>query len=326
MNAIQAIQDYITKMISNIPGSKVLLLDKETTGIVSMVYSQSQILQKEVYLFERLDIKNRELMAHLKAVCFLRPTQENLGHLEAELRDPKYGEYHIFFSNTVRNSYIDELAEADEHEVVQQLQEFYADYFAINPDTFMLNVEGPISIDQPDFKTLLDRTVDGISSCLLSLKKQPYIRYSAKSDMVQKVIAELQRRVSAEPGLYDFRKQDTPPLLLLLDRRDDPVTPLLTQWTYQAMVHELLGMSNNRVDLKNVPGVKKDMQEIVLSSEQDPWFKQTMYLNFGDLGEKIKELVDDYQQKTKSNQNIESIEDIKKFVDNYPEFKKLAGN
>jgi len=29
---------------------------------------------------------------------------------------------------------------------------------------------------------------------------------------------------------------------LLVDRREDPVTPLLNQWTYQAMVHEVLGV------------------------------------------------------------------------------------
>ena len=28
------------------------------------------------------------------------------------------------------------------------------------------------------------------------------------------------------------------PVQLVLDRREDPVTPLLSQWTYQAMVHE----------------------------------------------------------------------------------------
>ena len=44
--------------------------------------------------------------------------------------------------------------------------------------------------------------------------------------------------------------------LLLVDRRDDPVTPLLSQWTFQAMVHELIGIDANRVDLKDVPGVR----------------------------------------------------------------------
>lgn len=40
-----------------------------------MVYTQSEILQKEVYLFERIDSANREVMKHLKAICFLRPTK-----------------------------------------------------------------------------------------------------------------------------------------------------------------------------------------------------------------------------------------------------------
>ena len=51
--------------------------------------------------------------------------------------------------------------------------------------------------------------------------------------------------------LFDFPGRggsagEGPPVLLVLDRRDDPVTPLLSQWTYQAMVHELLGISYNR--------------------------------------------------------------------------------
>lgn len=56
------------------------------------------------------------------------------------------------------------------------------------------------------------------------------------------------------------------PLVLILDRRDDPVTPLLSQWTYQAMVHELLGLNDNRVLLKGAPGVRKDLEEVSLPS------------------------------------------------------------
>lgn len=33
-------------------------------------------------------------------------------------------------------------------------------------------------------------------------------------------------------GVFDFGSRSSP-LVLLLDRNDDPVTPLLTQWTYQ---------------------------------------------------------------------------------------------
>lgn len=67
-------------------------------------------------------------------------------------------------------------------------------------------------------------------------------------------------------------------------------------------------------------------QEIVLSPDQDPFFKKSMYLNLGDLGATIKQYVDEYQSKTKSNMNIESIADMKRFVEEYPEFRKLSGN
>ena len=39
-----------------------------------------------------------------------------------------------------------------------------------------------------------------------------------------------------EPGLFDFRRTEVAPLLLVVDRRDDPVTPLLNQWTYQVLL------------------------------------------------------------------------------------------
>lgn len=38
-----------------------------------------------------------------------------------------------------------------------------------------------------------------------------------------------------ESGLFDFRRSEVSPLLLVVDRRDDPVTPLLNQWTYQVV-------------------------------------------------------------------------------------------
>jgi hypothetical protein len=51
-------------------------------------------------------------------------------------------------------------------------------------------------------------------------------------------------------GLFDFGSRNSP-LVLLLDRNDDPVTPLLTQWTYQAMIHELLGIRDNTTSLNS---------------------------------------------------------------------------
>lgn len=44
------------------------------TSIVSMVYAQSEILQHQVYVFERIDSQKRESLKTLKAIVFVRPT------------------------------------------------------------------------------------------------------------------------------------------------------------------------------------------------------------------------------------------------------------
>lgn len=95
---------------------------------------------------------------------------------------------------------------------------------------------------------------------LLSLKKKPVIRYERMSPQAKKLGQDLLYQMSAEPQLFDFRPTSVPPLLLILDRRNDPVTPLLSQWTYQAMVHELIGIINGRVSLRQAPDIADDLK------------------------------------------------------------------
>uniref|UniRef100_UPI00358E64FE vacuolar protein sorting-associated protein 45-like n=1 Tax=Myxine glutinosa TaxID=7769 RepID=UPI00358E64FE len=96
MNVVAAIKAYIIRMVEEAgPGMKVLLMDKETTAVVSVAFAQSELLQKEVYLFEHLGVGSRDSMQHLRAICFLRPTQDNVDLLCRELQHPKYGAYVI---------------------------------------------------------------------------------------------------------------------------------------------------------------------------------------------------------------------------------------
>lgn len=119
MNVITAIKLYINKMANESgPGMKILLMDKETvseflplwlqsiinlsflvksqTSIVSMAFSQSDMLQKDVFLFERIDSpRSDERMKHLKCIVFLRPSKNNISLLSHELRFPKYGSYYV---------------------------------------------------------------------------------------------------------------------------------------------------------------------------------------------------------------------------------------
>merc|ERR1719434_673437 len=92
------------------------------------------------------------------------------------------------------------------------------------------------------------------------------------------------------------------------------------------MLHELLIMENNRIDLSKVQGVRAELKEIVMSATQDQFFADNLLANFGDLGVSIKKYVEKYQESTKNTARIESIEDMQRFVDEYPEFRRMSGN
>ena len=356
MNVIAATRHYVDRIVSdgNNPGMKVLLLDDATTKTVSTVYSQTQILERDVFLVERIDQTSRhEVMKHLKAAVFVRPTWSNLELLKKELHSPKFSEYHLYFSNVVPQDYLHQLADADDQEVVRQVQEFYADYVAVNEDLFTINQRASLrlSTDERDAgrADMMDRNVSAILSCLLSLKTQPSaIRYQAASRVARQVATECHDRMEAD-GIFQFKNRSTGPLLLILDRADDPVTPLLSQWTYQAMVHELLGLNNNRVkvpgaaeankpsnplltggdvddDEEQQPKSSMNLEEVVLSCTQDQFFADHRFANFGDLGTAVKKLLDDYQAQTQLNERISSIEDMQNFIHRYPAFRSQSLN
>jgi hypothetical protein len=164
---------------------------------------------------------------------------------------------------------------------------------------------------------------------LLSQRKNPVIRYHRKSDLCDSLATELNSIIRSERELFHFGDQNKgsgDAVLLILDRRDDPVTPLLQNWTYHALVHEHFTIKDNRVNMKAVPNIQKDMNEIVLASHQDKFFRDAMFLNYGELGVKVKNLAVEYQEKTKSTVKIDTIEDMKRFMDKYPEFREFASN
>lgn len=51
-----------------------------------------------------------------------------------------------------------------------------------------------------------------------------------------------------------------------------------------------------------------------------------MYANFGEIGQNIKELMTEFQRKSQTNQKLESIADMKNFVEQYPQFRKISGS
>ena len=121
--------------------------------------------------------------------------------------------------------------------------------FPLGAELFSLNETNIINEQLSHWDTVkFERACEGLVSVLLSLRKRPVIRYERNSEMARRLAKEVHYVMSQENSLFDFRMPDSPPLLLILDRRNDPVTPLLNQWTYQAMAHELVTIKNNLLD------------------------------------------------------------------------------
>lgn len=203
------------------------------------------------------------------------------------------------------------------------------DYLALDEYLFSLDIPSivPIlnyGIDDSNYF----RMVEGLTAAILSFQKMPTIYYHENSDICKKLADSIRKECIDNQERYEFlqksnRKDKKNTVLLIMDRRDDPITPLLTQWTYQAMVHENLGQNNGGIILNRIKLEDSTTPEVVLSSKDDEFFKNNMLRNWGDLCLNIKEMVDAYKQKANVRDDIKSIDDIRSFINNYPQVKQF---
>lgn len=76
------------------------------------------------------------------------------------------------------------------------LQEFFADFSAIDPYHFSLNMHMnhiymlPAVIDPQTSQSFCDRVVDGLAAIFLALKRRPVIRYQRTSDIAKRIAQE----------------------------------------------------------------------------------------------------------------------------------------
>lgn len=143
---------------------------------------------------------------------------------------------------------------------------------------------------------------------------------------------ELVEAIDKHESLFDFRScgADSAPVLLILDRRFDLISPMLTPWTYQSLLHELFGINNGRVALpRQLEGLEaagaSDTGEFVLCRETDAFYRDNAESTFGDLGDNVRSLVQLFQSRTAQHQEqLDSLPSMKRFIEEYPEYRKMS--
>lgn len=312
-----------------------MVLDDFTTSVISAGYAKSEMLLREVYLFEYIDtiFESVERLNHVKCIVILRPTRANIELLCKELGRPHYRTYHIYFTNRLGAATIEKLAEADEVEVVRCVKELPLDFQPITPFLFSLKlVNKTFNLQNDDWSTEgLRRSTDGLVSALVALRMNPLIRYQTQSQQCKILAEKVAGMMKTEAIRNKAWRQEAPfdinSLLILVDRRYDLITPVVNKWNYYSMIHELFNIRMNQINLVDAPNRQpKDPKEMLISVEQDQFFGDNYSKNYGELGIRLKAAVENLKSATKSQVKVETIEDMKRFIDEYPETRRYASN
>ncbi|ESL07605.1 sec1-like protein [Trypanosoma rangeli SC58] len=105
---------------------------------------------------------------------------------------------------------------------------------------------------------------------------------------------------------------------------DDPITALVMPWTYEAMIHEIIGFQyGNEVTIDD-PDAKPEERVHVLTAHTDPFFAQHRYDDYGQVCIAVSELVKAYKALNNFDRNSVSLDEIKSFMNRFPEARKQS--
>ena len=328
--------NYIESMISNVKDMKAIIFDSETQVIFSLEFSKSLALKQEIFLFENIDKIQIDQKLNLNGIFFIRPTPQNLEYLKNILKSSTFKEVNLFFTNQLTDDYIKKLAESDINMQVKNLQEIYLDFYIINSNVFHLNIESCIcNLDMTPMEKwnqydtqMYERIYQGLISACLSNRMKPLIKSVKGSFLCQKLGKKLGTFFDDN---YDFiRKecgQNFNGVLLLYDRKEDPISPLINQWTYQAQLHEILGIKNNVLEIKKgteglITNAKPEKYVISDVESIDKFFSKYKFADYGTVATAVQQEADKLKNDNEQLNKESSIEELRKIIDQLPEKKK----
>jgi len=187
--------------------------------------------------------------------------------LEQELKAPKHLVYNLCFTEKIEEGDLQRLAAADVQHVVKEVMILPLAFLPVDRQLFDLNVKTWIGPGKTQLRlSALDKCLGGIKGACDVLGLKPAIRYASNSPQCKDLATSL-------ASLYsDSGRVDSSHLLLILDRRDDAYTPLLTQYTYRAMVHEIVGINFNRVQLEDGPTAFSAPHDDFIQKEKNTFY------------------------------------------------------
>uniref|UniRef100_A0A8D8G4D2 Protein sly1 homolog n=2 Tax=Culex pipiens TaxID=7175 RepID=A0A8D8G4D2_CULPI len=333
-----------TKALAAEPVWKILIYDRIGQDIISPLISIRELRELGVTLHIQLH-SDRDSIPDVPAIYFCAPTEENLGRIAQDFQNGLYDVYHLNFISPISRQRLEDLAAgalqagcvANIHKVYDQ----YVNFITLEDDMFVLKHQNSDLLsyyainraNTQDFEMegIMDSIVDSLFSVFVTLGNVPIIR-CPKNSAAEMVARKLEKKLrenlwdarnnlfhmdATQTGTFSFQR----PLLILMDRNVDMATPLHHTWTYQALAHDVLELSLNRVIVEDdaekaaATGAKSKMKACDLDS-RDKFWSSHKGSPFPTVAEAIQEELEQYRssedeiKKLRTTMGIEGEMDV----------------
>ncbi|XP_024398648.1 SNARE-interacting protein KEULE isoform X5 [Physcomitrium patens] len=331
---------------------KVLVMDEITVKVMSSSCKMTEITEEGISLVENIG-KSRQPLPALDAVYFIQPSQNNVESLIGDMsgKAPRYKRAFVFFSSPVPRNLLNTIkSEASVLARVAVLREVNVEFLTIDTQGFTTDHDkalehlfGDHGADSRDYELCVESMAIRLSTVFASLKEFPHVRYRAPNPHAggsdSKVTARdfVPTRLAAalwdclmkfKATLSDFPIAETCELVIV-DRRIDPVAPIMHEWTYDAMCNDLLDIDGSKYTYEVTTSSGKKERKEVLLADNDPIWMEIRDLHIADASLQLTEKMQEFGKKNeaaqlrlnnKEGQEI-STKEMQKLVQALPQFQ-----
>ncbi|KAJ5121334.1 uncharacterized protein N7515_009295 [Penicillium bovifimosum] len=270
-------RDIILNTIRNAGGQewKVLVVDENSKRLVNGAVKEDEILNLNVSNVEQLEHR-RPPNQDMDALYILSPESYVVDCLMADFEVGRYRKAYLVWT-----SFLDPQQKA-RIDRSQMARERIADFHVMNINFYpresrLITFRDPWSFPtlyHPGCNNLIrGHLEDKVVSLCASLGEYPIIRYyrpRSPNHEAGVMCSHLARFIQSEMDQFAQYQRDFPPqtnrprgVLLVVDRSMDVLAPLLHEFTYQAMVHDLLPINEgDKVVYKTVVNEGSPNQEV----------------------------------------------------------------
>ncbi|CAK7347916.1 unnamed protein product [Dovyalis caffra] len=329
-----AVIDYCTKCldqpeqeIRNPPGRHdslaVLIMDKVTVKVMSHSCKMSDITDQGISLVEDL-FRRREPMTSMDAIYFIQPSKENVVMFLSDMsgREPLYK------NSSVPKELVNHIkCDTSVLPRIGALREMNLEYFPIDNQAFITDHDGALgelygeNVESTRrFDACLNTMATRIATVFASLNELPFVRYRAakasddstatfRDSIPSKIAAGVWNNLLKYKSIPNFPQTETCELLIL-DRSIDQIAPVIHEWTYDAMCHDLLEMDGNKyvVELPSKTGGSSEKKDVLLE-DQDPVWLELRHAHIADASERLHDKMTNFVSKNKAAQMQQSARD-----------------